>query len=121
MACKRPGVQIPSAPLQVTGHVRPLSARIAHVQQQTSSLHDRYDAVIISGEVGACKPDPATSLLAAEKPGVCGLVDDVAVNLPPAAELGMATIHHTDSATTVRELEQVEAAAGGGHGPAGGA
>jgi hypothetical protein len=31
----------------------------------------------------------------------------VAANLPPAAKLGMATIHHADSATTVRELERV--------------
>jgi putative hydrolase of the HAD superfamily len=73
-------------------------------------LHERYDAVIVSGEVGIRKPDPAVYLLAAEKlglpAGACVLVDDVAVNLPPAAKLGMATIHHTDSATTVRELER---------------
>jgi putative hydrolase of the HAD superfamily len=74
-------------------------------------LNERYDAVIVSGEVGIRKPDPAVYLLAAEKlglpAGACVLVDDVASNLPPAAELGMATIHHTDSATTVRELERV--------------
>jgi hypothetical protein len=31
----------------------------------------------------------------------------VAANLPPAAKLGMATIHHVASATTVGELERV--------------
>jgi putative hydrolase of the HAD superfamily len=74
-------------------------------------LHERYDAVIVSGEVGIRKPDPAIYLVAAEKLGLpasaCVLVDDVAANLPPAAELGMATIHHTDSAATVRELGRV--------------
>jgi putative hydrolase of the HAD superfamily len=71
-------------------------------------LHERYDAVIVSGEVGIRKPDPAIYLVAADKLGLptsaCVLVDDVAANLPPAAELGMATIHHTDSAATVQEL-----------------
>jgi putative hydrolase of the HAD superfamily len=72
-------------------------------------LHERFDAVIASGEVGIRKPDPAIYLLAAEKlglpAGACVLVDDVAANLPPAADLGMATIHHIDSAATVQELE----------------
>jgi putative hydrolase of the HAD superfamily len=74
-------------------------------------LPERYDAVIISGEVGLRKPDPAIYLLAAEKLGLaasaCVLVDDVAANLPAAAELGMAAVHHIDSAATVRELEQL--------------
>jgi putative hydrolase of the HAD superfamily len=74
-------------------------------------LHETYDAVIVSGEVGTRKPDPAIYLLAAEKLGLpasaCVLVDDVAANLPPAADLGMTTIHHTDSAATVQELERV--------------
>ena len=73
-------------------------------------LHERFDAVIVSGEVGIRKPDPAIYLVAAEKVGLaagaCVLVDDVAANLPPAAELGMATIHHTDGAATVQELER---------------
>jgi putative hydrolase of the HAD superfamily len=69
-------------------------------------LHERFDAVIVLGEVGIRKPDPAIYRLAAEKLGLpigaCVLVDDVAANLTPAAELGMASIHHTDSAATVR-------------------
>jgi HAD superfamily hydrolase (TIGR01509 family) len=67
--------------------------------------------VIVSGEVGIRKPDPAIYLLAAEKLGLpasaCVLVDDMAANLPPAADLGMTTVHHTDSAATVHELERV--------------
>jgi len=36
----------------------------------------------------------------AERAGV--FVDDVAANLPAAAELGMSTVHHVTSAATVR-------------------
>jgi FMN phosphatase YigB (HAD superfamily) len=32
-------------------------------------------------------------------------VDDLPFNLDPARELGMATIHHTDTADTIAELE----------------
>jgi hypothetical protein len=35
------------------------------------------------------------------------LVDDVAANLPPAADLGMATIHHLNSSTTIAKLERL--------------
>ena len=37
-------------------------------------------------------------------------VDDLPFNLEPAADLGMATIHHTDSERTVAELERLLAA-----------
>ncbi len=74
-------------------------------------LGEHYDAVIISGEVGLRKPDPAIYRLAADKlglpPSECVFVDDVAANLPAAAELGMATVHHVDSSATVRELERL--------------
>jgi putative hydrolase of the HAD superfamily len=73
-------------------------------------LHEHYDTVIVSGEVSLRKPDPAIYLLAADKLGLpaaaCVLVDDVAANLPPAADVGMATIHHTDSSATVKALEE---------------
>jgi putative hydrolase of the HAD superfamily len=74
-------------------------------------LHKHYDAVILSGEVGLRKPDPAIYLLAVDKLGLpataCVLVDDVAANLPPAAEVGMATIHHTDNSASIHALEGV--------------
>ena len=34
-------------------------------------------------------------------------VDDLAVNLKPARELGLATLHHTDAAETVAALERL--------------
>jgi epoxide hydrolase-like predicted phosphatase len=68
-----------------------------------------FDGVVISGEVGLRKPTAAIYQLGAERIGVepaaCVFVDDLRFNLKPAAELGMATVHHTSSETTISELE----------------
>jgi FMN phosphatase YigB (HAD superfamily) len=37
----------------------------------------------------------------------CVYVDDLPFNLTPAQELGMATVHHTSSETTIPELERL--------------
>jgi epoxide hydrolase-like predicted phosphatase len=68
-----------------------------------------FDAVVISGEVGLRKPDPAIYRLAAERLGVAVerlvLVDDLPGNLKPARALGMTTIAHRNAAATLAELE----------------
>jgi putative hydrolase of the HAD superfamily len=70
-----------------------------------------FDGVVISGEVGIRKPTPEIYERGAQAvgldPGDCVFVDDLPFNLPPAAELGMATIHHTDSRRTIDELERL--------------
>jgi putative hydrolase of the HAD superfamily len=72
-------------------------------------LHQRFDAVVISDQVGLRKPDPAIYELAAEKLGVlpssCVMVDDTAHNLPAAEHLGMTVVHFRDVATGVAEIE----------------
>jgi epoxide hydrolase-like predicted phosphatase len=74
-------------------------------------LAELFDGVVISGEVGMRKPAPAIYALGAERVGVapetCVYVDDLPFNLAPAAELGMATVHHTSAETTVPELERL--------------
>jgi putative hydrolase of the HAD superfamily len=74
-------------------------------------LDEQFDAVVISSDVGIRKPDPAIYLLAADKLGVtpeaCVFVDDIASNLGPAQEVGMAVVHHVDSVSTIRELERL--------------
>jgi epoxide hydrolase-like predicted phosphatase len=74
-------------------------------------LAELFDGVVISGEVGMRKPAPAIYALGAERAGVapetCVFVDDLPFNLPPAEALGMATVHHLDTAETVRELERL--------------
>jgi putative hydrolase of the HAD superfamily len=69
-----------------------------------------FDAVVISGEVGLRKPDPAIYRLAAERMGLAPdrlvFVDDLPGNLKPARAMGMVTIAHRDSESTVAELER---------------
>jgi putative hydrolase of the HAD superfamily len=68
-----------------------------------------FDGVVISGEEGTRKPARRMYELGAERAGVaaelCVFVDDLPFNLTPAAELGMATVHHTSAETTIPELE----------------
>jgi putative hydrolase of the HAD superfamily len=79
-------------------------------------LKELFDAVVISGEVGIRKPAPDIYALAARRIGLspqqCVLIDDLAFNLEPAAQLGMATIHHVASKRTVAELERLLKVAG---------
>lgn len=74
-------------------------------------LAELFDGVVISGEVGIRKPAPRIYELGAEAigraPAECVFVDDLPFNLPPAQELGMATVHHTDPETTIPELERL--------------
>jgi putative hydrolase of the HAD superfamily len=78
---------------------------------QPLDLPTHFDAVVISGDVGIRKPDPAIYRLAAEKLGVpaeeCVFVDDLAGNLPAAQEAGMTTIHHQDTRQTLHALQEL--------------
>jgi putative hydrolase of the HAD superfamily len=68
-----------------------------------------FDGVVISAEEGIRKPARRMYELGAERAGAapsdCVYVDDLTFNLTPAAELGMATVHHTSADTTIPELE----------------
>ena len=70
-----------------------------------------FDGVVISGEEGMRKPTVAMYTLGAERIGLaverCVYVDDLSFNLTPAAELGMATVHHVEPERTVAELERL--------------
>ncbi|HWX45163.1 MAG TPA: HAD family phosphatase [Solirubrobacteraceae bacterium] len=74
-------------------------------------LAELFDGVVISGEVGIRKPAPRIYELGAQaighEPARCVFVDDLPFNLPPASELGMATVHHTAPESTIAELEQL--------------
>ena len=68
-----------------------------------------FDAVVISGEVGLRKPDPAIYALAARELGVepssCVFVDDIDANVRGAVAAGMVGVHHRDTDETLAELE----------------
>jgi putative hydrolase of the HAD superfamily len=74
-------------------------------------MAELFDAVVISGEVRMRKPLPEIYALGAERlglpPAECAFVDDLSVNLAPAAELGMATVHHRTSEDTIAQLERL--------------
>jgi putative hydrolase of the HAD superfamily len=74
-------------------------------------MDELFDGVVISGDEGIRKPAKRMYELGAERAGVkpreCVFVDDLPFNLAPAQELGMATVHHTDAATTIPELERL--------------
>jgi epoxide hydrolase-like predicted phosphatase len=74
-------------------------------------LGELFDGVVISGEVGIRKPAPEIYRLGAERiglePEACVFVDDLPFNLSPAADLGMATVHHRGAADTIGELERL--------------
>ena len=59
-------------------------------------IHDLFDAVVCSAEVGVAKPDPTIYRLAAEQVGLppeaCVFVDDYEPNVAAAREVGMAAI-----------------------------
>jgi epoxide hydrolase-like predicted phosphatase len=73
-------------------------------------LRATFDTLVISGEVGLRKPDPAIFRLAAERLGLevgqCAFVDDIDRNVHAAAELGMHAVHHTGDAQATRDRLQ---------------
>jgi FMN phosphatase YigB (HAD superfamily) len=68
-----------------------------------------FDVVVISGEVGLRKPDPAIYELAAQRlglpPAQVVFVDDLPSNVQGAVAAGMVGIRHRDLDSTVEELE----------------
>ncbi|MER7501312.1 HAD family phosphatase [Nonomuraea pusilla] len=70
-----------------------------------------FDAVVISGEVGMRKPEPAIFLHALDQVGLpgerCVFIDDMEANVTAARGLGINGIHHRDPDTTIAELESL--------------
>ena len=73
-----------------------------------------FDAVVESYAVGARKPEPAIYAAMAAALGVehdeIVFLDDFAQNLAPAADLGWRTIHVTDIAAALTDLDDIIAA-----------
>jgi putative hydrolase of the HAD superfamily len=72
---------------------------------------EMFDVVVISGEVGMRKPEPEIFDLACARLDVsaeeCVFVDDLAVNVAAAAELGMTGVLHTSYDETAARLEDL--------------
>ena len=74
-----------------------------------SAVHDLFDVIIESSKEGIRKPDPAIYELACEQLGVEAsevvFLDDLGINLKPAAAMGMTTIKVVDADKAIAELE----------------
>jgi epoxide hydrolase-like predicted phosphatase len=70
-----------------------------------------FDVVVISGEEGMRKPDPAIYELAAQRIELpydqLVFVDDLPHNLTPAEDLGIAVVHHISAAETLPQLSRL--------------
>jgi epoxide hydrolase-like predicted phosphatase len=68
-----------------------------------------FDAVVISGEVGMRKPEPAIYRYAADKlqvdPAECVFVDDLGPNVKGAVAVGMVGVKFVSAEQAVEELE----------------
>ena len=75
----------------------------------TVAIDDLFDVVIESSKVGYRKPDARIYELACEQmrvePADVVFLDDLGVNLKPAAAMGMTTIKVVDPDAALRELE----------------
>jgi putative hydrolase of the HAD superfamily len=112
------GVQPDAAMVQAVRKAREGGVRTALVSNSWGVhryphdlFNELFDGVVISAEEGTRKPSRRMYELGAERarvaPAQAVYVDDLAFNLKPAEELGMATIHHTSAETTIPELERL--------------
>jgi putative hydrolase of the HAD superfamily len=80
-------------------------------QQELQAVLARFDAVIESSKVGFRKPEPRFYEIACETVGVqpdeCVFLDDLGINLKPAAQMGMITIKVTSAKQALAELSQI--------------
>ena len=72
------------------------------------AVMSRFDAVVESSKVGCRKPETRFYEIACEMVGVspseCVFLDDLGINLKPAAAMGMHTIKVVDPAVALRDL-----------------
>lgn len=87
---------------------------IAHVdptgrRERVAEVMAMFDAVVESSKVGVRKPEPRFYEIACQLLGVtpdeCVFLDDLGINLKPAAAMGMTTIKVTDPDQALTALE----------------
>ena len=71
-------------------------------------LGELFDVVVISAEVAMRKPEERifrhTAALLGLEPHECVFIDDVEANVTAAQEVGLAALHHRESAATLARL-----------------
>jgi len=76
-----------------------------------STFAELFDGVVISGDEGMHKPEPAIYELGAERVGLdpadCVFVDDLRENCEAAEAVGMTAVLHRGADTTLPQLEEL--------------
>jgi putative hydrolase of the HAD superfamily len=72
---------------------------------------NRFDVIVESSKVGVRKPEPRFYEIACEMldvaPGECVFLDDLGINLKPAAAMGMRTIKVVDPVDAISQLAEI--------------
>ncbi len=75
---------------------------------EIASIMDRFDVIVESSKVGVRKPEPRFYEIACRlldvQPADCVFLDDLGINLKPAAAMGMTTIKVTSAAQAIDDL-----------------
>jgi putative hydrolase of the HAD superfamily len=86
---------------------RPANSREAEIDL----IMERFDAIVESSKVGVRKPEPRFYEIACEmlsvSPSECVFLDDLGINLKPAAGMGMRTIKVTGADQAITDLETI--------------
>jgi putative hydrolase of the HAD superfamily len=76
-----------------------------------AQIMGRFDAIVESSKVGVRKPEPRFYEIACEllgvQPNECVFLDDLGINLKPAAAMGMTTIKVVDPDVALAELSLI--------------
>jgi putative hydrolase of the HAD superfamily len=76
-----------------------------------AAVMERFDIVVESSKVGVRKPEPRFYEIACEllgvQPSQCVFLDDLGINLKPAAAMGMSTIKVLNAAQAIEDLTAV--------------
>ena len=74
-------------------------------------IMERFDTVVESSKVGCRKPETRFYEIACDlldvAPNQCVFLDDLGINLKPAAAMGMQTIKVSGAAKAINELEAI--------------
>jgi putative hydrolase of the HAD superfamily len=80
-------------------------------QAEVAAIMQKFHHVVESSKVGCRKPEPRFYEIACETVGVqpneCVFLDDLGINLKPAAQMGMITIKVASSEQALSELAQI--------------
>ncbi len=78
---------------------------------ELTAVMDRFDVIVESSKVGVRKPEPRFYEIACEMldvtPGECVFLDDLGINLKPAAAMGMRTIKVADPEDAISQLAAI--------------